>query len=44
MIDYILGILEKYSSAISCWAWNKRCGKRDPKEWIKGYKKWKENK
>ena len=44
MINYILGILEKYSSVINCWAWNKRWSKRDPNEWIKGYNKWKKDK
>jgi len=44
MIDYILSILEKYGSAISCWAWNKRWAKRDRSEWIKGYNKWKKDK
>ena len=41
MVDWILGLIEKYGSKVSSWAWNKRWGKRDPNEWIKGYKKWK---
>ena len=28
-MDYIYSLLEKYSSRISCWAWNKRCGDRN---------------
>ena len=43
MIDYIYSLLEKYGGKISCWAWNKRFARRDPNEWIKGYKKWKKN-
>ncbi len=29
MKDYIYSLLEKYGGKISCWAWNKRWGKRD---------------
>ena len=25
---------------VSCWAWNKRWSKRDPNQWIKGYRLW----
>ena len=24
MIDYILSLIEKYSSRINCWAWDRR--------------------
>jgi len=41
-MDYIYSLLERYGGRISCWAWNKRFARRDPNEWIKGYKKWKE--
>ena len=40
MMDWILGLIEKYGSMVSCWAWNKRWSKRDPNEWIKGYRLW----
>ena len=43
MKDFILHLLEKYGGKISCWAWNKRFAKRDSNEWIKGYRKWKNN-
>ena len=29
MKDFILNLLEKYGGKISCWAWNKRWGKRN---------------
>jgi hypothetical protein len=43
MRDWILGLIEKYGSKVSSWACNKRWGKRDPKEWIIGYNKWKKD-
>jgi len=42
-IDWILALIERYSSKVHVWAWNKRWGKRDRNEWIKGYKKWKKD-
>jgi|TARA_Y100000401_G_scaffold93728_1_gene80053 hypothetical protein len=42
MKDFILHLLERYGRKISDWAFNKRC-KRDSNEWIKGYRKWKNN-
>lgn len=49
MIDYVLSIIEKYSSRINVWCWNKRWKNREEGtgyrgSWIKGYKKWKRNK
>ena len=41
MRDWILGLIEKYGSKVSSWALNKRISQTDPNEWIKGYKKWK---
>ena len=44
MIDFILNIIEKYSSKINCWAWDKRWKDRketNQKDWITGYWKWK---
>ncbi len=29
MKDFILNIIEKYSSKLNVWAWNKRWNKRD---------------
>ena len=29
MKDFILHLLEKYGGKISCWAWNKRLGKKN---------------
>ena len=29
MKDFILHLLERYGGKISCWAWNKRWGKRN---------------
>ncbi len=43
MKDFILYLLERYGRKISDWAFNKRLGKRDSNEWIKGYRKWKNN-
>ena len=46
MKDFILNIIENLSSKINSWAWNKRWKERKDtpqKEWIKGYKKWKNN-
>jgi len=43
MMDWILALIERYSSKVHVWAWNKRWGKRDRNEWIKGYKKWKKD-
>ena len=34
MKDFILNLLEKYGGKISCWAWNKRWGKRNYVPWI----------
>ena len=28
-MDYIYSLLERYGGKISCWAWNKRWGKRN---------------
>jgi len=49
MIDYLISILEKYSSKINNWCWQKRWGNRQTgtgyqKNWLKGYKKWRQNK
>jgi len=44
MKDWILNLIETWASKINNWAWNKRWGKRDPKEWIKGYREWKKQK
>ena len=41
---WFLSLLEVYGSKISCWAWDKRWGKRDHHEWIKGYREWKKSK
>ena len=40
MMDWILGLIEKYGSMVSCWAWNKRWSKRSSSQWIKGYRLW----
>ena len=42
--DNCLHWIETTSGRINNWAWNKRWGKRDPDEWIKGYKEWKKTK
>ena len=47
MKDFVLAWIEKWSSKINGWAWDKRWDNRNRKEttqkdWIKGYKKWKE--
>ena len=42
LIDKILAWIEIKSSKINNWAWDKRWKSRDPNEWVKGYKKWKE--
>ena len=44
LIDKILAWIEIKSSKINNWAWDKRWKSRDPNEWVKGYKKWKEEK
>jgi hypothetical protein len=46
MIDMLLGWIEMYSGKIHSWAWRKRYKQlkkraRDPNEWIKGYREWK---
>ena len=40
----ILAWIETTSSKINGWAWDKRWKERDPDEWIKGYRKWKNKK
>jgi len=44
MIDYILSLIEEYSSRINCWAWDKRWKERKhhTEDWITGYRKWKD--
>ena len=42
--DNCLHLIEKISGRINVWAWTKRWGKRDPDEWIKGYREWKKRK
>jgi len=42
LTDPFLSIVETYSGKINSWAWTQRWGKRDPDEWIKGYRQWKE--
>ena len=44
MKDWILEIIERWSAQINSWAWDQRWKKRDPHEWIKGYRKWKNEK
>ena len=44
LIDNILAWIERTSSKVHGWAWDKRWKSRDPNEWIKGYNKWKYNK
>jgi len=44
IIDYILGLIETYSSKINGWAWDQRW--KEPAstrqtEWVKGYNSWK---
>ena len=39
--DNILAFIEKWSSRINSWAWDKRWKYRDHHAWIKGYKEWK---
>jgi hypothetical protein len=41
LIDNILAWIERTSSKVHGWVWDKRWKHRDPNEWIKGYKKWK---
>ena len=36
----MLSIIETYSAKINGWAWTQRWGKRDPYEWVKGYREW----
>ena len=40
LIDPLLSIIETYSAKINGWAWTQRWGKRDPYEWVKGYREW----
>jgi len=42
--DIVLAFIERWSSRINVWAWDKRWDKRDLNEWIKGYKEWKTKK
>ena len=44
--DWLIENIDNYekSSKINNWAWDKRWKSRDPNEWVKGYKKWKEEK
>ena len=42
LTDPFLSIIETYSGKINSWAWTQRWAKRDPNEWIDGYRKWKE--
>ena len=42
LTDPFLSIIETYSGKLNSWAWTQRWGKRDPNEWIEGYRKWKE--
>ena len=44
MKDWILKIIEQWSGCLHSWAWDKRWKRRDPDEWIKGYRKWKNEK
>ncbi len=44
MKDWILNLIETWSGKLNSWAWTKRWGKRDPNEWIKGYREWKKQK
>ena len=39
--DHVLRLIEVKAGQIHSWAWDKRWNKRDPKEWVKGYKEWK---
>ena len=41
LTDPFLSIIETYSGKINSWAWTQRWGKRDPNEWIDGYREWK---
>ena len=41
--DSILNWIEKTSGRINNWAWNKRWKDRDSKEWLKGYREWKQH-
>ena len=41
LLDWFYGIIENYAGQLSNWAWIKRWKHRDPEEWIKGYRKWK---
>ena len=41
LTDPFLSIIERYSGKINSWAWTQRWGKRDPNEWIDGYREWK---
>ena len=40
LIDPFLSIIETYSGKINSWAWTQRWAKRDPNEWIDGYREW----
>ena len=44
MKDYILAWIERTANRLSNWTWDKRFKARDPNEWIKGFRKWKEGK
>ena len=43
MKDYILAWIERTCSKIQNWAWDKRFKTRDPNEWVKEYRKWKDD-
>jgi len=44
MKDKLLAWIERISGRLHNWAWNKRWEKRDPDEWLKGYREWKKTK
>ena len=42
--DIVFAFIEKWSSRINVWAWDKRWKERKhitQKDWVKGYKEWK---
>ena len=39
--DSLLRFIEVKCGKIHNWAWDQRWKKRDPDEWIKGYREWK---
>jgi len=41
LTDPFLSIVETYSGKINSWAWTQRWSKRDPNEWVEGYREWK---